>query len=576
MGHLRNLLACSTRALTGLLVLTAPARAQVLARADSTTARVDAVFARYDATTPGCAVAVVRGDEVLLRKAYGMAHIGFGVPMTPATSLWVPYSEARVFTALAVAMLARDGRLSLDDDVRRYVPEVPAYASAVTVRQLVHHTSGLADYGVLAGPGWELSDRTSEDEVFRILTRWGRLGFAPGTDKMYSNTDYALLRILVERVTGGSLHAYLDERLFRPLGMSGTRVGADQATVVPNHALFYEADGEGYRTLLRYRVSPVGGIAVTTSVDDLVLWARALRDPALGLGALLEDLEAGAPEAESDEGLAFGVYPEADGGLRMVTYRGVGEYTYLVRVPEADLSVVTLCNAYAGMWAFGPEVARIFAPPAPPDSPSAAPAISGPPAPTPTVAAGPAELERYAGEYRARDGAPPSFHIGAENGALQFTAPDDRTFQARALGGGRFTFDLVPPGVRIDLAFTAPDTPDGDVAMQISEDGEPSEPPRYRWDPWEPTPEALRSYPGTYAGDDVDVTLYVTVAGDRVLMASRGMAASELDPHGQADTFRIPTYAVRFHRDDGGRVTHLTLDATRVAGMRYSRQPDHE
>lgn len=575
MGPLRALLACSTGALTGLLVLAPPARAQAPARTDSTAARVDAVFARYDAaTTPGCAVAVVRGDEVVLREAYGMAHIGFGVPMTPATSMWVPYSEARVFTALAVAMLARDGRLSLDDDVRRHVPEVPAYASAVTVRQLVHHTSGLADYGVLAGPGWELSDRTSEDEVFRMLARWGRLGFAPGTDKMYSNTDYALLKVLVERVTGGTLHAYLDEQLFGPLGMSRTRVGADQATVVPNHALFYEADGEGYRTLLRYRVSPVGGIAVTTSVDDLVRWARALRDPALGLGALLEGLEAGAPEGEPDEGLAFGVYPVEEGGVRTVTYRGVGEYTYLVRVPEADLSVVTLCNTYAGMWAFGPEVARLYAPPAPPDAPPTAP--TGPPEPAPTAAVPPAELERYAGEYRSRDGAPPSFRIGAEDGALQFTAPDGRTFPASPLGGGRFTFDVVPPGVRIDLAFTAADTPDGDVAMQVSEDGEPSGPPRYRWDPWSPTPEALRSYPGTYAGDDVDGTLYVTVEGDRVRMASRGLAATELVPQGQADTFRIPTYAVRFHRDGAGRVTHLTLDATRVAGMRYSREPDRE
>ena len=566
MPDRRTVLARTAGSLALLLVLLSPARAQAPAPPDSMEARVDMVFARSGA--PGCAVAVLRGDEVVLRKAYGMAHPGFGVPMTPATSLWIPYSEARVFTALAVAMLARDGQVSLDDPVRGYVPEVPAYASAVTVRQLIHHTSGLADYGVLAGPGWDLSDRMSEDEVFRILARWGRLGFAPGTDRMYSNTDYALLKVLVERVTGGPLHAYLDERLFGPLGMASTRVGADQAAVVPGHALFYEPDGDGFRTLLRYRVSPVGGIAVTTSVDDLVRWARALRDPALGLGALLAGLESGAPEG--DDGFAFGVYPSADAGPGTVMYRGVGEYVYLVRVPEADFSVVTLCNAYAGMWTFGPEVARLYAPPASaaPDLPPAAPPVPGP-----EVAVPLAELERYAGEYRARDGAPPVFHVAVGTNGLQFTAPDGRSFQAREVGGGRFEFEIVPPGVRIGLLFTASDTSGSEVAMQIVEDGEPSGPPRYRWTPWRPSPEALGSYPGTYTGDDVDVTLYVTVEGDRVVMASRGMAAAELVPQDEEDTFRVSLFAVRFQRDRAGRVTHLTLDATRVQGMRYSREP---
>jgi CubicO group peptidase (beta-lactamase class C family) len=113
------------------------------------------------------------------------------------TTTWIPYSEARIFTSLAVAMLARDGKISLDDPVRRHVPEVPAYAGAVTVRQLVHHTSGLADYGShMSGP--DVFGRMSEDEFFRILARWGKLGFPPGRGHTYSNTDYALLRLLTE------------------------------------------------------------------------------------------------------------------------------------------------------------------------------------------------------------------------------------------------------------------------------------------------------------------------------------------------------------------------------------------
>jgi hypothetical protein len=184
-----------------------------------------------------------------------------------------------------------------------------------------------------------------------------------------------------------------------------------------------------------------------------------------------------------------------------------------------------------------------------------------------------AELERYAGEYRARGGSgyDQRFHVAVGDGGLEFTAPDGRTALGQPIGEGRFEFNVVPPGVRVRLTFT--EEPGGNLAMQITEDGRAYNPPHYRWTPWAPTADDLRTYPGTYTGDDVDVTLYVTVEGDRVVMASRGMAATELVPQGEADTFPVTHYIVRFHRDDAGRITHLTLDATRVKGMRYSRQP---
>jgi len=364
--------------------------------------RIDAVFAEYDSrTTPGCAVAVLHRDSVVFQKAYGMAHIGFGVPMTTATTTWIPYSEARIFTALAVAMLARDGKISLDDPVRRHVPEVPAYAGAVTVRQLVHHTSGLADYGVLMS-GFDVFDRMSEDEFFRILARWGKLGFPPGRGHMYSNTDYALLRILVERVTNRSLHDFLHERLLTPLGMRDTRIGSDQRLATSVHALFHERVAGDWRTLLRYRVSPVGGISVTTSVDDLARWARALRDSTTGIEPLLASLERGAPDSARADGFAYGVYRSERSGIRSVEYRGVGDYKYLTRVPDADLSVVTLCNAYSGTSSFGPAVAFLFVGPA---EGARAPAVVAPaPAVAPTVAVPVAELRRYVGEYVLLDG----------------------------------------------------------------------------------------------------------------------------------------------------------------------------
>jgi CubicO group peptidase (beta-lactamase class C family) len=532
-------------------------------------ARVDSIFSgTVSATSPGCAVAVMRNGAVILTKAYGMANISLNVPMTSAVSTWIPYSEARVFVALAVAMLARDGRISLDDPIQSHVPEVPSYAAEVRVRQLIHHTSGLPDYGVLAGPGWTLSDRMSEDEFLRIINRWGRLGFEPGTDMMYSNTDYALLKIMVERVSGGSLHAYLDGQLFQKLGMRSTRIGADQAAVFPNHALFHEEADSGHRALLGYRTSPVGGISVTTSVDDLVRWENALRDSTLGLDNLLEPLRAGAPTP--DEGFAFGIYGLDRGGVQLEVHRGVGEYMYLTRAP-AGISVAIICTAYERMWEFGPAVAGLFLrTPAPLLTADAAPAAVPPLA---TVTMSPAALQRFAGVFRPADGGDPTFRMAVVGDVLQFTAPDGSTFDTRPVGDGTFEFTH-PSLALLHLVFAGGDTT-MTLATLNAATGEPQAPVLERWVPVRPTAAMLRSYPGVYLGVDVDVTLYVTVSGERVLMAGRGLAANALEPARVPDKFDLSLWAsgydVTFHRDSAGDVTHLTLDATRVKGLRFTR-----
>ncbi|MEO5588644.1 MAG: serine hydrolase [Gemmatimonadaceae bacterium] len=533
-------------------------------------ARIDSIFARYDSTTtPGCGVAVLRGDSVVLRKTYGMAHIGFGVPMSSATTTWIPYSEARVFTALAAAMLARDGAISLDDPVRRHVPELPAYAGAVTVRHLVHHTSGLADYGVLY-PGFDLSDRMSEDEFFRVLTRWGKLSFAPGSDHVYSNTDYALLKILVERVAHLSLDDYLQNKLLQPLGMRGTRIGFDQSLAVPNHALFHEpVAGGGWRSVHRYRISPVGGISVTTSLDDLVRWARAVRDTTSGIPALLRSLQDGALESQRAEGFSFGVYRGSHRGRAFEAHRGVGHYLYLTRGLEADISVVTLCNAYGGMDLFGPAVLAYVAPAS---YTAAATAATTAPLPTRSVAVG--ELRRYAGEYVLLDGTPAGVRFHVPDSVLVMTLPNGQSVRTRALGGGQFEL-ATGPGATALLTFAPSDsTPGGTIMTGVdAATGEPAGPALRRRVATSPPHAALRAYAGTYVGGDVDATLLVAVNGSRATIASRGMAAVELRPESDDGVFRMAGYVVRFERDRAGRVTHLVLDHPRVKGMRYTRRP---
>ena len=530
---------------------------------------VDAVFKRYDhKDTPGCSVAVIDDGKVLLKKSYGMADPSLGVPRTSATSHWIPYSEARVFVALAVAMLARDGEITLDDPIRKHIPQVPTYASAVTVRQLVHHTSGLADYGVL-DPGFDsMWSRVSEDEFFRVLTRWNKLGFAPGTAKMYSNTDYALLEMLVERVIGRSLHDYLHGKLLGPLGMASTRIGADQAIVHPGHTLFHNPRGDGFQRIFPYRTSPVGGISVTTSLDDLIRWERALRDPASGIASLMKQLEAGAsPAGDDDQGYSFGVYPRTYRDLPLVEYRGVSGYPYLVQVPGTQLSVATLCNVYPGMESFGAEVARLYAAPT-------AVTASSEPAPSPTV--GPAinvpaaELQRYAGEYRNASGQ--VFDIATAGNALTATPRGQSPMPPLLpVGGGRFRQDI--DGSTYLLTFKAED---GDMVMSawdVTANESGGEDLRRRTQPAWANATALAEYAGTYVGDDVDATLYVRVEGDRVLMSTRGRAEIGMEPDRKPDHFgKWDIYMPRFERNASGQVTAVVLDATRVKGIRYSKK----
>jgi CubicO group peptidase (beta-lactamase class C family) len=556
--------------LLALAAIAPPVLAQTsVTRTTPPESAVDAVFKRYNGKdTPGCSVAVIDAGKLLLKKSYGMADPSLGVPMTSSITNWIPYSEARVFVALAVAMLARDGKITLDDPIRKHVPQLPAYASAVTVRQLLHHTSGLADYLVLDPAGDSMWTRVSEDEFFRVLARWNKLGSAPGQQQTYSNTDYALLEMLVERVSGGSLHDYLHGKLLGPLGMSSTRIGANQAAVHPGHALFYTTGDAGFERMFPYRTSPVGGISVTTNLDDLIRWERALRDPASGVASMLKQLEASAPpptaNAETDDaGYSFGVYRRTHQGLPLVEYRGVSGYHYLVQVPETALSVATLCNAYPGMHRMGADVARLYAAPA-----SAAPARTvGPAVDVPA-----SELQRYVGEYRDPK-ARRFVDVTFSNGALVIAARGGKALPGVvAHGNGQFT-SVIDDDWTLLLEFKEGEDGGMTISQWNATKNQSAGEDFQRWTSWKPDATSALDYAGTFVGDDVEAILHVRVEGDRVLVASHGTAETSLNPWDKADHFAGPDiYTTHFERDASGRVVALVLDAQRVKGMRYTKK----
>src|SRR5687768_2011783 len=211
-------------------------------------AKIDAVFSRWTDETPGCAVGVSKDGKPILEKAYGMADLEHDVPNKPDT-IFEAGSVSKQFTAAAVVLLAQDGKLSLDDPARTYVPELPDYGKPLTIRQMLQHTSGLRDWGEIAAiAGWPRTSRVhTHAHVLDIVSRQKSLNFPSGTQYSYSNTGYNLAAVIVSRVSGKSFQEFSQERLFKPLGMTRTSWRDDYTRIVKDRAIAYSATAAGFR-----------------------------------------------------------------------------------------------------------------------------------------------------------------------------------------------------------------------------------------------------------------------------------------------------------------------------------------
>lgn len=310
---------------------------------------IDALFAAWDRPDgPGGAVAVIEAGEVIYARGYGSAQLEDQTPITPRTVFHVA-SVSKQFTAFAVVLLATRGVVDLDADVRRYLPEMPDFGAPLTLRQLIHHTSGLRDqWDLLTMAGWRMDDVITHHDVLQLIVHQRELNFPPGERHSYCNTGYTLLAEVVSRVTGKSLREFAAEEMFAPLGMDQTHFHDDHQHLVPHRAYSYAArEGGGWQhSVLSYAI--VGATSLFTTVLDLARWQEnfALRE--IGGDAALEILLQRAVLNDGTEisyagGLTHGTYR----GLPTVSHSGgdAGFRSFLIRFPEQDFSVAVLGNA---------------------------------------------------------------------------------------------------------------------------------------------------------------------------------------------------------------------------------------
>jgi CubicO group peptidase (beta-lactamase class C family) len=333
----------------GLLCACLFAAVQCAADDPQLTKKVDKLFATYNKpSTPGCALGIIRDGQFLYKHAYGSANLELGVSLT-TQSIFDMGSISKQFVAASVVLAAEQGYLSLDDDVRKYIPDLPDYGQKITIRQMLHHTSGLRDLGGLL----DLSGRNNEDvhpfaELLDLVARQKALNFKPGDEFLYSNTNYFLLAEVIRQATRKPLSQFAAENIFKPLGMNHTGFHDDHSVVLPGRVAAYDpADGDAFRTDWSTNYDQVGAGGLMSSVDDLLLWDQNFYANKLGKGGLVQEmLVPGVLNNGETIGYAQGLGISAYRGLPVVEHGGsnFGYRTEFMRFPEQKFSVICVCN----------------------------------------------------------------------------------------------------------------------------------------------------------------------------------------------------------------------------------------
>ncbi len=310
-------------------------------------AAVDEVFGAFDRPdSPGCAVAIYQDGKIEYERGFGMASLEHDLPITPASVFYVG-SLSKQFTAFAAALAMKDGHLSADDPIRRFLPELPEYTSGITVRMLIHHTSGLRDYNTLLSIAGRRGDEAFDNAaVLRITARQKKLNFEPGSEYLYSNTGYTLLATIVERATKTPFADYAQRKIFEPLGMAVTHFHVDESRLVKNRAFAFSRAGSGL-VLDTPSNERAGAGGVFSSVRDLLHWDENFYSGRVGGRALIEQVQTpGKLNDGSPLNYAWGLQITKYRGRRLVEHSGsLGGYrAHLMRFPDEHYSLAALCN----------------------------------------------------------------------------------------------------------------------------------------------------------------------------------------------------------------------------------------
>ena len=534
------------------------------------TSQVDQIFEKWSTpNSPGCAVGIMEAGQIVLEKAYGMADLQHGIENT-AETIFENGSVSKQFTSAAIILLAIEGKLALNDDVREYVPEVPDYGNKISLHHLMTHTSGLRDWGSVASiSGWPRHERShNHSDVLDIISQQTALNFHPGSEYSYSNTGYNLLAMVVERVSGIPFAQFSANHIFNPLGMNHTQWRDDHRRIVPGRSTAYRALGDSEFEILQPIEHVHGNGGLLTTVNDLLIWNQALEDGRIGGKRFLGMMhEQGRLTDNSLITYAGGLQIDSYKGIKRISHTGstAGYRAFVARYPEHNLSIALLCNTSdANPGSIRDQIADIFIGefvknPEPPQALSLAPEI----------------VASYAGLYYEP--------VTGQTKKLEMTNGQLYDDGSKLVPTSSSIF--VNPANTTHYIFEIQE----DSVKAFSLDSWQYTNKRYeRTNSWDPGTVELENLAGTYSSNDSRTTYTVKVMNDRLVLEQNPGRIQVLTPIYEdafVGNFGVPGFdkswdserfssngIFRFWRNSRGVATELSGSWGRVFDMRFQRQ----
>lgn len=532
--------------------------------ADEKTDKVDKLFSQWDTTiSPGAALAIIKDGEIIYKRGYGMANLEHNIPIT-TTSVFRIGSTSKQFTAACIAILALQGKLSLDDDIRKYIPEMPEYERPISIRHLAHHTSGIRDYLTLTEIAALADDYFyTPEETIELVARQRKLNFLPGEEYLYSNSGYFLLGVIVQRASEKSLGEFAQEHIFKPLGMKNTHFHDDHTMIVKNRADGYSPIKKGFRINMT-TLDHVGDGGLFTTVEDLYLWDQAFFNNKLGKELTDSIQTTGTLNNGKKLDYAFGLFIDEYRGLKRVSHGGsfVGFRAQMVRFPEQKFSVICLAN----LGTINPsrlcmQIADIYLADEFKEEEKAAEKIKK----VKAVKLSKKTLEEKVGNYQdEKSGAwivisreEDRLHMEAWGRKDELTPVSKTRFQAL-----KAPFDL-------SIEFLPAQIGEKEKARLFILEEEISLAKAPKQEPL--TPEQLEEYAGGYFNDELPVTYRLTVVNGALHFKHKNAPKEALKAMDR-DKFSVGWFHIVFTRDESDKISGFILGAGRAANMEFVKK----
>lgn len=527
--------------------------------------KVDQAMSMFYDDTPGGVVAVIRGGELDFVRAYGMADLAHNVPFTENTVTNIG-STSKQFTGFALALLHHRGELSLDDDVRGYLPELKDFGTTITLRHLLTHTTGYREFVntlLLSGRQVLESDFIAPNEVVDVINRQPRLQNEPGDEFNYNNTAFNLATQVVERVTGKPFNEWMRDEVFLPLGMRHTWVRVDPGQVIPNRAAGYASAAVGFRDM-RDLGGSAGAGGIYTTVGDLARWMGNFRTAELGGPEVIRELTTAYVLNDGDTtNYGLGLFMDEVRGLKRWQHGGndIGHASIFVYFPDLDAGYTVQRNLSGAPGGIGNVVAEAFfgehmeSPGAAAEEGVVADAEDGPLVTTET-------LETYVGRY---DLSGMMITVSLDDGTLQLQVAGQSATALRPTSDSTFTVEGVEAQVTFHVAA------DGQVeAMTLHQAGNhrAARVPQVE----EEVAVDLTEFTGRYFSEELETFYELVVEDDRLAIRHRRFGPAFLT-HSEGDVFTgaLPVTRMDFERGDDGEVTGFRAGNGRARDIWFER-----